>query len=171
MMTRSEVKMNKMWIYDYPGFGKLGIIEENGLIAGIFFDEDNITGAFGGEKKPKHELEETALIKKAGEQLREYFAGKRKGFDLPLKLEGTDFQKAVWQALIDIPYGETLTYKDVAEKIGRPKAARAVGSGCNRNKIAVVIPCHRVVGSSGKLTGYAGGLSKKDFLLELEKNK
>jgi len=101
-------------------------------------------------------------------QLREYFEGKRQVFDLPLKPQGTPFQMAVWKALLDIPYGQTRSYGDIAAAVGNPKAARAVGMACNRNPIWIIIPCHRVVASNRKLTGYAGGLSMKQALLELE---
>ena len=102
-------------------------------------------------------------------QLQEYFAGKRTAFDLPLELEGTPFQLAVWKAMLEIPYGETRTYGQLAAAIGRPAASRAVGQAANRNPIWIVIPCHRIVGSNHSLTGYAGGLSMKRALLELEK--
>lgn len=102
-------------------------------------------------------------------QLEEYFSGSRTEFDLPLNPEGTEFQKSVWKALCEIPYGETATYGEIAAKIGNPGACRAVGMANNRNPIAIIIPCHRVVGAGGSLTGYAGGLDKKDFLLKLEK--
>ena len=101
-------------------------------------------------------------------QLQEYFAGSRTSFDLPIKPKGTPFQLAVWQALEEIPYGETRTYGNIAAAIGNPKASRAVGMACNRNPLWIVIPCHRVVGSNHNLTGYAGGLSMKRALLELE---
>ncbi len=113
--------------------------------------------------------EPDALLLEAKKQLMEYFAGARKAFDLPLDPEGTPFQKRDWAALLEIPYGETVTYKAIAEKINCPKGYRAVGLANNKNKISIVIPCHRVVGSDGSLTGYAGGLSIKEFLLELEK--
>lgn len=103
-------------------------------------------------------------------QLQEYFAGKRTAFDLPLELEGTPFQLAVWKAMLEIPYGETRTYGQLAAAIGRPAASRAVGQAANRNPIWIVIPCHRIVGSNHSLTGYAGGLSMKGALLELEKS-
>ncbi len=101
-------------------------------------------------------------------QLREYFAGRRKIFDLPYLLEGTDFQKQVWHALATIPYGETYSYKQHATLVGRPKATRAVGGTNAKNPLWIVLPCHRVVGSGGQLTGYAGGLEMKRFLLRLE---
>ena len=102
-------------------------------------------------------------------QVREYFAGARRSFDLPLSLSGSDFQRRVWRALMDIPFGETRSYGDVAEALGKPGAARAVGMANNTNPVLIVVPCHRVVGSSGRLTGYAGGLERKRSLLELER--
>lgn len=107
----------------------------------------------------------------AKKQLEEYFSGTRIEFDLPLQPEGTEFQQAVWEALQKIPFGKTETYGNIAKAIGKPKAARAIGQANNRNPIAIVIPCHRVIGSNKQLTGYAGGLERKEFLLELEKNK
>ena len=101
-------------------------------------------------------------------QLQEYFAGTRKYFTFPVKLKGTPFQISVWQTLTQIPYGDTRTYGDIARSIGNPGAARAVGMACNRNPLWIVVPCHRVMGSNRKLTGYAGGLAMKDALLHLE---
>lgn len=101
-------------------------------------------------------------------QVREYLDGKRTGFDFPYKLSGTEFQIKVWKALCDIPYGETRSYKDIAETIGNSKAGRAVGMANHRNPMCIVVPCHRVIGTNGKLMGYAGGLDMKKRLLELE---
>jgi methylated-DNA-[protein]-cysteine S-methyltransferase len=101
-------------------------------------------------------------------QLDEYFNGRRRRFELPLAPKGTVFQQAVWQALLEIPFGETRTYRRQAEIIGRPGAVRAVGSANGANPLAVIVPCHRVIGSDGSLTGYAGGLARKSLLLELE---
>ena len=109
------------------------------------------------------------LLLEAEKELLEYFAGKRKEFDLPLEPEGTGFQKKVWQALRDIPFGETRSYGEIAAAVGNPKACRAVGMANNRNPIAIITPCHRVIGADGKLTGYAGGLGIKEFLLEHER--
>ena len=109
------------------------------------------------------------IIEDAISQLLEYFAGKRKTFTLKLKPKGTNFQKSVWQELCKIPYGETISYKELATRIGIPKACRAVGMANNKNPLPIIIPCHRVVATNGKLTGYAGGLEIKRFLLELEK--
>jgi methylated-DNA-[protein]-cysteine S-methyltransferase len=114
-------------------------------------------------------LEETETLKMAAGQLMEYLQGKRKVFDILLAPEGTVFQKKVWGALLTIPYGETSSYGKLAENIGKPGAARAVGMANNRNPIPVIIPCHRVIGADGSLTGYGGGLSMKERLLALEK--
>ena len=102
-------------------------------------------------------------------QLEEYFKGRRQKFDVPLLLEGTDFQKAVWRQLKKIPYGQTASYGDVARAIGRPGAFRAVGNANNKNPIPLIIPCHRVIGSDGKLVGFGGGIWRKEWLLDHEK--
>ncbi|WP_407303644.1 methylated-DNA--[protein]-cysteine S-methyltransferase [Acinetobacter sp.] len=102
-------------------------------------------------------------------QLTEYFAGKRQQFDLPLDFEGTEFQQKVWQALLSIPFGETRSYREIAEQIGNVKAVRAVGAANGKNPISIIAPCHRVIGAGGKLVGFAGGLENKDILLKLEK--
>ena len=99
----------------------------------------------------------------------EYFEGKRKEFDFPYELRGTEFQNKVWKALCDIPYGETKTYKDIAIAVGNTKASRAVGMACNRNPIMIAVPCHRVIGSNKKLVGYAGGIDMKRRLIDMEK--
>ena len=108
------------------------------------------------------------VSKLATRQLQEYFSGSRKSFTFPIVLKGTPFQISVWQELSKIPYGQTATYKDIAMAIGNERAVRAVGMACNRNPIWIAIPCHRVMGSNGQLTGYAGGLSMKESLLNLE---
>ena len=109
------------------------------------------------------------ILLETQKQLTEYFAGKRQQFDLPLDFEGTEFQQKVWQALLTIPFGETRSYRDVAEQIGNVKAVRAVGAANGKNPISIIAPCHRVVGANGKLVGFAGGLDNKDILLRLEK--
>lgn len=151
--------MEKIFFYDTP-IGKIGIAEEDGALTRLSFLTEPPAGTA---------LEETPLIARCKAELGEYFAGQRKDFDLPLCPKGTDFQQRVWAALREIPYGETRTYGEIAAAVGNPKAARAVGMANNRNPIAVIVPCHRVVGSGGKLVGYAGGLDKKEFLLELER--
>ncbi|MGE3314047.1 MAG: methylated-DNA--[protein]-cysteine S-methyltransferase [Planctomycetaceae bacterium] len=102
-------------------------------------------------------------------QLAEYFAGTRQSFDVPLRLDGTPFQKRVWQELVNIPFGSTITYAELARRIGRPTASRAVGHANGRNPVSILIPCHRVVATDGKLTGYAGGISRKKWLIDLER--
>ncbi len=111
----------------------------------------------------------TALEQEARRQLEEYFVGRRQTFDLPLRPKGTEFQRCVWKELLQIPYGQTATYGQIAKKIGNPNAARAVGQACNANPIPIFIPCHRVVGSNSRLTGFALGLDVKSELLELER--
>ncbi|MBQ7241373.1 MAG: methylated-DNA--[Firmicutes bacterium] len=111
----------------------------------------------------------TYLIGKCLNQLEEYFEGKRKTFSIPVKLEGTPFQLKVWETLLEIPYGETRTYGEIAKAIGSPKAARAVGMANNKNPVCIIVPCHRVVGVGGALVGYAWGLEMKERLLELER--
>lgn len=144
-------------VYDSP-IGKLWLSAENGKIVSL---------SFSGTQADAEITE--PVLSKAMNQLSEYFAGKRKAFDLPLELHGTPFQKSVWNELVKIPFGRTETYGEIAAKIGKPKAARAVGMGCNRNPIAIIIPCHRVVGKNGSLTGFAGGLDVKSKLIEHEK--
>ena len=148
--------MKKIYYYDTYA-GKIGIAEEAGAITDIVF------------KTIDCPVEETELIRETKRQLDEYFAGKRKDFDVPTRLNGTEFQKRVWLALRDIPYGKTASYKDVAAAVGCPKGYRAVGMANNRNPISIIYPCHRVVGSDGSLTGYGGGLDVKAKLLELER--
>ena len=138
--------------------GPLTVMEEGGHIIRIKFNTDV------GDAIKK----ETPVIMEAFRQLSDYFDGELKTFDLPLKPEGTPFQLKVWEALRTIPYGETRSYGDIARQIGNPKACRAVGMGNHNNPIAIVVPCHRVVGADGSLTGYGGGLPIKRQLLELE---
>lgn len=121
------------------------------------------------EERKGFEFEEAKqLMKPYVEQVDEYFSGKRRGFDFPLDLRGTDFQLSCWRALLAIPYGETRTYADIARAVGKPNAFRAVGMANNRNPVAIVVPCHRVIASDGGLCGYGGGLDVKRKLLELE---
>ena len=136
--------------------GLLTIEETDGAITAL---------RFGGETVSPPP---TPLLQRAAQQLTEYFAARRRRFDLPLRPQGTAFQQAAWSALCAIPYGQTRTYAQQAAAIGRPKACRAVGMANHCNPIPLFIPCHRVIGAGGKLTGYAGGLAIKRFLLELE---
>ena len=138
-------------------------MEEENAIIKLCFKEQEITNI-----KDIQEFE-TPLLKKAKKQLEEYFEGKRKKFDLALRLNGTSFQNKVWKALLNIPYAKTCSYKDIAKNIGNENASRAVGNANNKNPLPIFIPCHRVIGSNGKLIGYAGGLDIKIKLLELER--
>lgn len=139
--------------------GKIYIAEENNKIIEINLDS----------KKNNYEIKNTKVLNLAEKQLLEYFEGKRKKFDLPLKLKGTPFQEKVWNELLKIPYGETRTYGEIAKNIENPKAARAVGMANHNNPISIVVPCHRVIGVNNRLVGYGLGLDKKQYLLELEK--
>lgn len=137
--------------------GLLEITATNDHVVSVLFWEER-----AGEEN-KNELTE-----KCEKQLREYFSGTRKNFDLPLSPAGTDFQKQVWKNLLDIPFGKTVSYLDIALILGDKNATRAVGSANGQNPIGIIIPCHRVIGSDGKLTGYAGGLWRKEWLLNFE---
>ena len=133
-------------------------------------DDDGLTGIwFMSDAEPDvGDLGTDTVLRAAAEQLAEYFAGRRTRFELPLAAAGTPFQRAVWDALREIPYGQTWSYADVAQHIGSPRAVRAVGAANGRNPLPIVVPCHRVVGANGTLTGYGGGLENKRILLDLE---
>ena len=137
--------------------GTLGLCARDGFLVRI---------VFGGTAATDH-VDDVLLLAKG--QLEEYFAGTRREFSVPLDMEGTEFQKKVWRALMDIPYGEVRSYSEIAEKVDSPKAARAVGMANHVNPIPVIVPCHRVTGKNGKLVGYAGGLEMKEWLLGMEK--
>ena len=145
--------------------GDLGLLATDCALKGvIFMDKDNIVG--------KECLQSHPILDVAEEQLKAYMSGNLHTFSIPLDPEGTEFQKKVWKSMMEIPYGETKTYGEIATLIGSPKGARAVGMAANKNPIPIIIPCHRIIGASGKLVGYAGGLSLKERLLQLElKNK
>jgi methylated-DNA-[protein]-cysteine S-methyltransferase len=121
-----------------------------------------------GFREPAHDPAPAPPNLQLEAQLREYFSGKRQTFDFPLAPKGTEFQLAVWNALLEIPYGDTITYAELARRIGKPSAVRAVGAANGANPIPVIIPCHRVIGSNGTLTGYGGGIERKQWLLALE---
>lgn len=154
--------MNNIFFYE-TDIGKIGIAENGKAITNVYFNNGQILEEFN--------IEETDLLRKAGKELKEYFDGERKEFDIPLKVDGTDFRKSVWKELCKIPYGETCTYGDIAKRIGNPKASRAVGLANNKNKIPIFIPCHRVIGANGKLVGFAGGIEIKKYLLDLESKR
>ncbi len=137
-------------------------------------EEDNVIIAVEINKKVKYDeiqVKDTPILKETEKQLKEYLEGTRKNFTVPLNPKGTKFMKEVWTALQEIPYGEIRTYRQIAERIGKPKAARAVGMANHRNPIPIMIPCHRVIGANGKLVGYALGIERKEFLLRLEKEE
>ncbi|MCG7488459.1 methylated-DNA--[protein]-cysteine S-methyltransferase [Vibrio sp. Of14-4] len=143
--------------------GKMTIQANDDGLMGAWFETQTTQPQDLGKKDPKHPI----LILTIN-QLQEYFSHRREMFQLPLAAKGTEFQQQVWQALKTIPYGETWSYQQLAEAIGNPKAVRAVGLANGKNPISVIVPCHRVIGKKGKLTGYAGGLDRKAALLKLE---
>jgi methylated-DNA-[protein]-cysteine S-methyltransferase len=146
-------------IHDSP-IGPLSLASNGAGLTHLIFD---------GAREPSGVEDE--VLAAARRQLDDYFAGKRNGFDLPLDPAGTDFQRRVWMALRDIPFGQTVAYANIAARIGAPKAMRAVGAANGRNPIAIIVPCHRVIGANGTLTGFAGGLPRKQFLLQLERGQ
>jgi methylated-DNA-[protein]-cysteine S-methyltransferase len=140
------------------------VASDKGLVAVLWEDDDSGRVRLG----PLTRDDGHPVLRKAQRQLTDYFAGKIRKFSLELDFQGTDFQKKVWTALLEIPFGETRSYAEIARKIGRPKAVRAVGAANGKNPISIIAPCHRVIGSNGKLTGFAGGLEAKALLLGLE---
>lgn len=150
--------LEKIHFYHSP-IGLLVLGEEDGFLTRVSFHK--------GINTP-YIIENTPLLEKVEKQLKEYFSGERVSFDVPLCPMGTDFQKKVWKALQSIPYGATASYGDIARQVGTGKAYRAVGMANNKNPLAIIIPCHRVIGSDGKLMGYGGGLENKVFLLSHE---
>jgi methylated-DNA-[protein]-cysteine S-methyltransferase len=133
-------------------------------IAGLWFEgQKDHPGSFAAPERP-----DDALLGAATAQLRDYFAGRGVTFDVPLDLHGTPFQRSVWQALLDIPSGRTCSYGDIARQVGSPQGMRAVGGAVGRNPVSIIVPCHRVIGTSGALTGYTGGMDRKRALLALE---
>jgi methylated-DNA-[protein]-cysteine S-methyltransferase len=146
--------------------GPLTLVADNNALVAVLFKEDRLTSRYLANSMiaPTH-----LILQAARDQLHEYFKGKRQEFDIPINLDGTIFQQRAWQALRCIPYGQTCSYGAQAAHMGTPKAARAVGAANGCNPIPVIVPCHRVTGASGTLTGYAGGLDTKAFLLEHEK--
>jgi len=150
-------------VMDSP-IGRLTLVGADGTLSGLYMTEQRYhpdTATFGDR--------DDSVLGVAVEQLTAYFAGELTEFTMPLAPRGTDFQHRVWAALREVPFGETVTYGELAECIGRPSAARAVGHANGHNPISVIVPCHRVVGSAGSLTGYGGGLPRKRFLLDHER--
>ncbi|MDR3418176.1 MAG: methylated-DNA--[protein]-cysteine S-methyltransferase [Nevskia sp.] len=149
--------------------GPLSLYSDGQFITGLYMatgGDMDLSAADGADTQAQHE---NPLLREAQEQLRAYFAGELQTFDLPLLLQGTAFQQRVWQELRDITYGETISYRELAARVGQPKASRAVGLANGRNPISIVVPCHRVIGADGSLTGYGGGLPRKRWLLDHER--
>jgi len=153
-------------VMDSP-IGPLTLIAENGRLAGVHMeitryepDAATLGTAVGGDDEP--------VLASAARQLDAYFDGDLTSFDLPLTLDGSQFQRTVWAALQDIPYGQTTSYGELAKRIGQPSASRAVGLANGRNPVSIIVPCHRVIGADGSLTGYGGGMDRKRFLLAHE---
>jgi methylated-DNA-[protein]-cysteine S-methyltransferase len=167
-MAKTSPGTQKRCVYkviDSP-VGKLKLVATDEGLAGILWEKDR-----PGRVRLNIEAEDDRhpMLLETERQLAEYFAGQRKEFDVPLDFAGTDFQRKVWNALLTIPFGETRSYAEIARQIGRPAAARAVGAANGRNPVSIVAPCHRVIGSTGTLTGFAGGLDVKARLLALER--
>lgn len=152
--------MKKLYYYETK-IGKIGLAEEHGFITNLYYMN---------MKQPLNaKLYETEILKECNAQLNEYLDGKLKEFDIPLNPKGTDFQQTVWAELLNIPYGETRSYKDIASIISNKNISRAVGNANNKNPIPIIIPCHRVISSDNNISGYVGGIKTKQFLIELEK--
>lgn len=143
--------------------GTLRLVASDAALVGVYFEAHRPAPSLEARPVRAH-----PILDRAGRELGEYFAGKRSRFTLPLEPRGTAFQRAVWGALMAIPFGERRSYAELAAAIGRPRAVRAVGAANGKNPLSIVVPCHRVVGSDGSLTGYAGGLAAKERLLALE---
>jgi methylated-DNA-[protein]-cysteine S-methyltransferase len=156
-MSDKQPCPNLVWGYINTPLGQLAISADSQSIHSVEFTDQRLSA-------------ETAnsLIKKAKKQLTEYFAGTRRKFTLPLAPVGTEFQQQVWQALLQVPYGQTSNYRAIARQVDNPRAFRAVGSANRKNPIAIIVPCHRIIGTGGHLMGYAGGLNRKAWLLQLE---
>lgn len=145
--------------------GTLTLVARGDSLAAVLWEQERENRVRLGEL---HRDDGHPTLREAARQLNEYFAGSRRGFELPLDFVGTDFQRQVWAALLTIPFGQTRSYSDIARQIGNPSAVRAVGAANGRNPISIIAPCHRVIGASGSLTGFAGGLQAKQYLLALE---
>ena len=143
--------------------GRILLTADDHGLTGINFQD-----AKGAKKPPRGSVESGAPFREAERQIRNYFRGELREFNLPLSFSGTAFQRSVWKSLSDIPYGKTISYQELAKRIGKPTACRAVGAANGRNPLPIVVPCHRVIGSNGQLTGYYGGTHLKEYLLKLE---
>jgi methylated-DNA-[protein]-cysteine S-methyltransferase len=172
MLTQMKATKEKPTTYSSKTMqspvGKLKLVASHCGLAAILWEKDDPKRV---RLSPLAENKEHPVLLEAERQLNEYFAGKRKTFSLKFDFAGTEFQKRVWQALRTIPFGETRSYGQIARQIGHPKAVRAVGAANGKNPISIIVPCHRVVGSNGQLTGFAGGLETKASLLRIEAEK
>lgn len=166
MIARTDAAPRSHAVIDSP-IGPLTLVTENGKLTGLYMDvaRHEPDEATLGERVS---VDDDPVLRSAASQLSAYFDGELTTFDLPLSMEGSGFQAAVWAGLQGIPYGETISYGELARRIGQPSASRAVGLANGRNPISIVVPCHRVIGSNGSLTGYGGGLPRKQYLLALE---
>lgn len=153
-------------VVDSP-VGPLTLVSDGTHLTGVWFSEHKHPPKETGDDVAREEAPQ--VLRDAADQLAEYFAGTRTTFDLPLAAEGTDFQRRVWALLAEIPYGQTRSYGELAVELGQPGASRAVGLANGRNPVSIVVPCHRVVGASGAITGYGGGVERKQALLDLER--
>jgi methylated-DNA-[protein]-cysteine S-methyltransferase len=156
------------YAYFESPLGRILLVENSGSLHALSFVGQKYEFRPGQDWT---EAPQSPLLARAAQQLHEYFDGKRSEFDLPLSLQGTEFQCRVWRTLASIPAGGTITYRALAIKVGAESSVRAVGGAVGKNPVSIVLPCHRVIGSDGSLTGYAGGLDRKKALLELEKTK
>jgi methylated-DNA-[protein]-cysteine S-methyltransferase len=167
-MSAKIIKVNaisSIYCYIESPLGQLLVCGDGEFIMGLFMN--NHQGWLGPEAAWRLADEPFADIR---EQLAEYFEGQRQQFDVPLKLAGTPFQQQVWRQLVQIPFGTTITYAELARRVGQPTAFRAVGNANGRNPVSILVPCHRVIGADGKLTGYGGGINNKQWLLEWERS-
>lgn len=156
--------MKRYTSYESP-LGRMLLVSDGSFLTGAYFSGQKYEASPGPDWRPEADLE---LFGNACRQLQEYFAGKRRVFDIPLRLQGTPFQRMVWNALLKIPFGRTVSYGELAAGVERQDAVRAFGAAVGRNPVSVIVPCHRVIGRNGSLTGYAGGLERKRALLDLE---
>lgn len=166
-MIELKVKMKLEYIYLDSPVGRLQLVAHEHALVAVLWECEKANRVKLGNLV---ENPQNPILLETQKQLLEYFAEKRQTFTLPLDFQGTDFQKSVWQALLNIPFGETRSYKDIALEIDNVKAVRAVGAANGRNPISIIAPCHRVIGANGKLVGFAGGLNNKEILLKIEQN-
>lgn len=159
--------MNK-YTYLHSAIGRLLLFSDGENLTGLYTEQQIKTKFQNLPKDLEREPHELAIFEAAGKQLKQYFAGDLMEFSIPLNASGSDFQKQVWDMLRRIPFGETISYAQLAERLGKPSASRAVGNANGKNPISIIVPCHRVIGANGSLTGYAGGIECKKELLQLE---